>query len=476
MPSLMIFVPFLFLAVVNFPIKFLQKKSGYPLVLLASVIQVVLSCVYIKKSDMLGNDLLNNIFVFKLCADPLSLVMLLTIGMVIFVTAMVGWSMIEDIKKKFNFINLLFVALIGMNSLVMVSDLFTLYVFIEVTAISAFILIGLNRDTHALEGAFKYMIMSMVATVFMLSGIALMLLVSGDTSFGAINKGISGLYGNYLIKIAVILFLSGLFIKSGAVPFHGWLADAYSASPTPVSLLLAGIVTKITGVYALIRIIIGVYGVNNPVNKVVMLVGAISIVVGAILAMTQTNFKRMLAYSSISQVGYIILAIGCASKMALIGAVFHLFNHATFKTLLFANVAAIEKSTGRTNLSQLGGLQAKMPITGLTSIFGFLSTAGIPPFSGFWSKLIIIVALWTANQRAYAILALMASILTLGYLLIMQRKLLFGKIKEGLEEVREAGMGLLIPQIILALVTFIVGVCFPIFYNMFLLPLGSLIK
>ncbi|HNX90987.1 MAG TPA: proton-conducting transporter membrane subunit, partial [Candidatus Omnitrophota bacterium] len=237
-----------------------------------------------------------------------------------------------------------------------------------------------------------------------------------------------------------------------------------------------GIVTKTVGVYALIRLMYYVFGMSPAAQKILMFAGALSIVVGALAAITQKNFKKMLAYSSVSQMGYIILALGCGTTMAIIGAVFHLLNHAIFKSLLFVNSASVEKSLGTVDMEKMGGLGQKMPVTGFTSVIAFLSTAGIPPLSGFWSKLIIITALWTAGNTGYAALALVSSIITLGYFLSMQSMAFFGQVRNGLEDVKESGMGLAIPQAILAIVTIGIGLLFPVIYNLFLMPLGNILR
>jgi multicomponent Na+:H+ antiporter subunit D len=169
----------------------------------------------------------------------------------------------------------------------------------------------------------------------------------------------------------------------------------------------------------------------------------------------------MLAYSSISQVGYIIIGAACATPLGLLGAFLHFFNHATFKSLLFVNSAAVEMQTGTRNLDKLQGLASKMKITGGTSAVGFLSTAGIPPLSGFWSKVIIIVALWQVGYYSYAVIALLASILTLAYFLILQRKVFFGKPSADTENIKEANIGISFSALLLATIIIAVGIGFP---------------
>jgi formate hydrogenlyase subunit 3/multisubunit Na+/H+ antiporter MnhD subunit len=204
-------------------------------------------------------------------------------------------------------------------------------------------------------------------------------------------------------------------------------------------------------------------------------VGIISAVVGALAALTQSNFKRMLAYSSISQVGYIVLGLGAGTALGLAGAVFHLFNHAVFKTLLFVNASAVEKETGTVDMDKLGGISKLMPVTGTTSVIAFLSTAGIPPLSGFWSKLLIIVALYKAGFPVIAAIAVAASLLTLAYFLSMQRRVFFGKLAEGLGSIKEGNFWVLVPSVVLALLTIALGVGIPWLFETFLVPIRSIL-
>jgi len=402
--------------------------------------------------------------------DHVTFIMFLSIGIVSSASLFVGRYAISDETDRFKFINLLIIAYIGMSGIVMVKDIFSLYVFLEITAIASFILIAFKRDIYALEGAFKYLVLSAVATILMLTSIALMLLLSGSTSFSRIADALNQPSTTMITKLAIGIFLCGLFIKGGLVPFHGWLPDAYMSAPAPVSVLLAGIVTKAAGIYTLIRITSALFGFTEPVKALLMLVGTISILVGAFAALGQADFKRMLAYSSISQVGYIVLGFGSGTALGVAGAVFHLFNHSVFKSLLFVNSAAVEKEAGTNDMNRMGGLSYRMPVTGATSVIGFLSTSGMPPLSGFWSKLLIIIALWQSSHYAYASVAILASLITLAYFLMMQRKVFFGKLAEGLENVKEAPFGILFTSVTLAVIIIGVGVFFPVIFNNFILP------
>ena len=373
-----------------------------------------------------------------------------------------------------NLVSILLIALVGMNGLVLLRDLFSIYVFLEVTSVASFVLIGLMRGREALEGAFKYIILSAVASVLMLIGVSVVLVVAGGTDFESIAQGLRAGQSPLLAKLAVASFVCGLFIKGGLVPFHGWVVGAYSAAPAPVSIFLAGIATKVSGIYLLIRLAGYVFPPSAPLNHVLLALGAVSVVVGALAAMTQKDMKRLLAYSSISQVGYIILGLGCGSPLGLAGAVFHLFNHAVFKSLLFANAAALEHRLGTTDMDRMGGLGSRMPVTGLTSVIGLLSTAGEPPLSGFWSKLIVVVALWQGGFHGYAGLAVLMSGFTLAYLLVMQRRVFFGLTPPALADVQEESLGLVLPAVVLAILTVGLGLAAPLLFRTFLLPVRGL--
>jgi multicomponent Na+:H+ antiporter subunit D len=353
-----------------------------------------------------------------------------------------------------------------MNGVVMVTDIFSLYVFLEVTAATSFILIAKSKELTSLNGSFKYLLMSGIATILILTGIGILFMTFGSLSYSALSSGLSSVRTIPLqLVIAFIFLIAGLSIKSGLVPFHMWVPDAYSSAGPAVSVLLAGIVTKAGGIYAILRLTKDVFINISIFHDVFALIAIISIVIGALLAIGQKDFKRMLAYSSISQVGYIILGAACATPLGFLGAFLHFFNHATFKSLLFVNSAAVEMQTGTRNLDKLQGLASKMKITGGTSAVGFLSTAGIPPLSGFWSKVIIIVALWQVGYYLYAVIALLASILTLAYFLILQRKVFFGKPSVDTENIKEANIGISISALLLAIIIIAVGIGFPFVLN-----------
>ena len=391
----------------------------------------------------------------------LSLVFLFCIGFVLLIAVLVAKETIE--QRKTAFVNLVLTLLLGMNGMVMVRDLFSLYVFLEIVGISSFVLVALFQSETGLEGAFKYLVMSALASVFMLTGLAFVFMQTGNLQYAQAWADLLGTQGasRFFTYLAFILLISGFAIKTGVVPFHSWLPDAHQSANTAVSILLSGIVIKVAGIYGFI-VLAKLFSGFLAVGMSLRVLGTLSIVVGALFALRQNHFKRLVAYSSVSQMGYILLGISSGNTLGYLGAMFHIFNHATFKSTLFTNAAALSAQAGTLELDELGGLEKKMPVTGFSSITAFLSTAGIPPLAGFWSKLLIIMALWQSEAQEFAAFALLASILTAAYFLRLQKKVFFGQLPEKFGAVTEIGGSVKFAEIMLSVVSIAVGVGFPL--------------
>lgn len=456
-----IFVPLCGAAIMPIMRKFWVK--GSTLVTIAvTLFMLVESIKNIYQQMMSKSSIYFNQAVFGdqvvLAIDGLSAVVLMVIALV--TLAMILFSAGVPIGRRSGFNALVLLAVTGMNGLVMATDIFSMYVFIEIVSISSFILIVYNMDEIGTEGSFKYMILSAVATFFLLFGIATLFAITGDVSFHNLAAELNS--GAPLAQFGLGFIVFALALKAGLMPFHGWLPDAYTAAPTSVSILLAGIVTKVAGVYTLMRVILAVFGFSNSFSNLIMILGAFSMTLAAFMALGQKDFKRMLAFSSISQISYILMSFATGTTIGLIGAVFHFINHAVFKSLLFLNSGAVESAAGTRNFDELGGLAAKMPFTGITSVIGLLSAAGIPPLAGFWSKLLIIIALWSSGYQFYAMLALFTSVVTLAYLLYLQRQVFFGKVREGLEGIKEVSPLLYGPAILMAVLAVAGGIFYPV--------------
>ncbi len=458
MPFLFIGIPLLAVAILNI-FTWNERKVAMWAAMSAAGLQLALSGFAVAQCLHTGAPI-QSTFLGTFSVDLYSAVVLFIIGLIACVTILVADTTVS--ASRFSFGSAVLLIMMGMNGVVMVTDVFSLYVFIEITSTSSFLLIAINKKRDELEGAFKYYLMSALATTMMLLSVVLLFALVGDTSFAAVAAYIRGLDGNYqpALLAAFVLFTAALSVKSGVVPFHTWVPDAHSSAPSPVSVMLAGVVIKVSGVYALTRIYRDVFLCNPALGNVLMILGLCSIVVGALGAIGQTDIKRMLAYSSVSQIGYIVLGVSTGSAIGFIGALMHFFNHATFKSLLFVDSAAIVTQTGTRDMNKMGGLGAKMPYTSVSSILGLLSMAGIPPLSGFWSKLLVILAVWQVSE-GLAIAALCASALTLGYFLLLQQKVFFGKTAPDMDGVTECTGSMRLVQVLLSAINVLCGLAFP---------------
>jgi len=248
-----------------------------------------------------------------------------------------------------------------------------------------------------------------------------------------------------------VLFFTGFGLKSAIVPFHSWLPDAHSSAPSPVSALLSGVLIKSLGIYTLLRIMFNVFGFNLYISKLFIFLGLLSIITGGILAIYQKDMKRLLAYSTISQVGYIIFSFGLGTPLGMFAGFFHLVNHAAAKSLLFLTSGAVLHVTGEREMGKLGGLREKMPVTAFTSMVGSMSVSGVPPFGGFWSKLVIIIAAVQAREFLGASVAVGISIVTLAYYLKLQKNVFFGELKPVWNNIKEAPWMMCFSMILLAI-------------------------
>ncbi|MGQ9800288.1 MAG: complex I subunit 5 family protein [Candidatus Saccharicenans sp.] len=400
----------------------------------------------------------------QLALDSFNLFMLFTISLVSLGISLFSIDYLEHYGHKSTFYALFLVMIAGMNGLVLVPDLFSIYLFLEVAAVASYALVAFGLGYDELEASFKYLMLSVVASAFALLSIVIIFGMTGSLNFQAVAQGLQDLEARLVLGVCVAFFIMGFGLKAALVPFHAWLPDAHPSAPAPISAMLSGLLIKVSGLYALFRVIYSVIGLTPVLSQLLMALGTISMVVAALLALGQKDIKRMLAYSSISQVGYIVLGLALGTPLGIAGALFHLFNHAVAKGLLFLNSGSIQHITGTRNLEELGGLGKKVPVTAGTNLVGSLSIAGVPPLAGFWSKLIIIMALIQAREFGYALVAILASILTLWYYLLIQRKAFFGRVAERWLQVKEAPFWMSAANVVLALICILAGIFFtPIF-------------
>jgi multicomponent Na+:H+ antiporter subunit D len=304
----------------------------------------------------------------------------------------------------------------GCLGVMLTGDLLGLFVFFEFMALTTYVLIAHEEDAYSLFAGAKYLYLTVAGGLAIFFGLIVTYSVAGSVSFGVPGGLISEPSG--LALFAFVGFLIGFGIKAGMFPLHVWLPDAHPAAPAPASALLSGIMIK-TGAYGLIRIFHDIYSPRffEAVNweTAVVILAAVTILLGSALAILQDNLKRRLAYSSIAQIGYILLGLSLLSERALVGAVYHIFSHAFMKGCLFLCAGAIIVQTGKKNISEMGGLGFKMPLTMLCFTLASLSMVGIPPFNGFISKWQLSMAALELNRPEFVALLIVSSLLNAVY-------------------------------------------------------------
>ena len=352
-----------------------------------------------------------------LSLDGLTALMLVTVNLVAFLVAIYARGYMERYTSKRLFYGLFLLMLAGMNGVVLTGDMFNLFVFLEIASVASYALVAFGTGKQELEAAFKYGVMGTIASLFILLGIILLYARTSTLNMADMAAQLAG-GGGDVVPLVTGLFLAGFGLKAALVPFHAWLPDAHPSAPAPISAMLSGVLIKSLGVYAMVRVLYNVLGVaevtenGSPFTPLIVL-GILSMMVGVVLALGQWDMKRLLAYHSISQIGYVILAIGIGTPLAVLAGLFHLFNHSIFKSLLFLDSGALEHATGTRDLRRMAGMGRKLPVTSGSTLIASMSIAGIPPFNGFWSKLLIIVAAVQAGHSWSAFWAVLASILTL---------------------------------------------------------------
>ncbi len=355
-----------------------------------------------------------------LVVDPLGAFMLIIVALISLTSLLFSVSYIRHLGSDWKYYALFMILVGAMNGVLVTGDLFNLFVFTEIAIFAAFGLVAYGGRAHEFEASFKYAVMASVSSSLILMAIAVVYSATSTLTMASISVALSSVGPGMKIWIGA-LFLAGYGLKAAIMPFHAWLPDAHSSAPAPISSMLSGVLIKTLGVYVLVRIFYNILGAPQIFLTTFLILGTLSILLGVILAVGQWDLKRLLAYSSISQVGYILLGIGLNTPLGVAGALFHLLNHALFKSLLFYNAGTLEIGLGTRDLRKMGNITRLLPITAHSSMAGSLAISGIPPFNGFFSKLVIIIAAVQAHLPFYALLAVVGSLLTLATFLKVQR-------------------------------------------------------
>lgn len=323
-------------------------------------------------------------------------------ALITLVATLVAIASLGQAKFDLRFLFFLLVMVAGMQTVVLTDDIFTMFVAFEIVALSAYVLIAWERSDEGLLAGLKYLFLSSVGIVFFLLGVFIVYRDLGTLSLSGITEGLTELSradeGREALRvpggsvpIAVAALCAGVGVRTAFMPFHTWLPEAHAWAPHPVSALLSGVLIKVS-FFALFRIL-GVFDAGY-LYPVLLWLGALTALVAVGWALAQTDAKRLLAYHSISQMGYVLAAAAAASVYAVPAAYSHAINHALFKSLLFLAVGRAVQLTGERDLFRIGPLGRRAPLVAIALVFGALSIAGIAPFNGFAGKQLVATALY----------------------------------------------------------------------------------
>ncbi len=397
--------------------------------------------------------------------DHLSAVMALLITFIGLIAVIYSYrSYLKEVPgREIPLYSLTLLLLAGLTGIVVTGDLFNLYVFLEIASLSAYALMAVG-DQKAPVAVFRYIIMGTIGASFYLMGVGFIYFSTGSLNMADVAGLLPDLFTSRAILAAVVFIVIGLALKMALLPLHMWLPDVYTYAPSAVTSLIAPLMTKV-GAYVLIRMMLSVFSPQYfseqlPVSLIIGWLGAAAIIIGSVMAIAQKDFRRMLAYSSIAQIGYIALGIGLANPLGLIGGMLHIINHAFMKGCLFQVAGAIRYRIGIWDITKFSGLGRKMPWTMAAFVVGAISMVGIPPACGFFSKWYLVLGCVDAANWVFVAVILASSLLNAVYFFRIIEKAYTGKVDSSLPEavkIQEAPASMLAPVLILATGIFVLG-------------------
>jgi multicomponent Na+:H+ antiporter subunit D len=395
-------------------------------------------------------------------AGALMILIIATIGAVVMPFA--RHSIQHEIPKKNTglFYTCYLLCLTGLLGIVVTGDAFNLFVFLEISSLSSYVLISLGSTRRALTAAYQYLVMGTIGATFILIGVGLLYMMTGTLNMVDLSQRLPDVLDTRTIRVAFAFVTVGVSIKLALFPLHLWLPNAYTFAPSVVSAFIAATATKV-GVYVLLRFFFTVFGVRFSfdamhVGEILMPLAIAAILIASLVAVFQNNVKRMLAYSSVAQIGYIILGISLASAAGVSAGMIHLFNHAMIKGALFLAMGCIFLRLGSVDLRDMHGLARQMPWTMAAFVAGGLSLIGIPLTAGFISKWYLVSAALADGYWPLAVLVLVSSLLALIYIWRVVEAVYFHVPGAAMHKVREAPAVMLIPVWLLIGINLYIGV------------------
>lgn len=360
------------------------------------------------------------------------------------------------------FYMLYLLTLTGMLGIVSTGDAFNVFVFLEISSLSAYALIAMGKDRRALWASYQYLIMGTVGATFILIGIGLMYQMTGTLNMSDLAMRLPEVSQTRTVFVSFAFIVVGVCLKLALFPLHLWLPNAYAYAPSIVTALFAATATKVA-IYLLIRFTYSIFGLSFafttlPLNTLFMVLGLAGVFFASVAAIYQTNVKHIFAYSSVAQVGYMIVGLSVGTAMGLTATLVHIFNHALMKSALFLALAAVMYRIGSVQLSQFNGLGRQMPLTMAAIVVGGLSLIGVPLTVGFISKWYLVLAVLENGWWPVAVLILIGSLLAIIYIWRIIEAAYFKAPNEGSEHIKEAPLSILVPVWILVFANIYFGI------------------
>ena len=410
----------------------------------------------------------------------------------------VGSGYMSHEHAKNRFYTFLLLTLSANMGVLLTGDLLSLFIFLEVMLFTSYILIIHEETPEAMRAGRKYLFMSIIGGLSLLMGILLIYHFTGTLTISPLMQKMAGL--GWLKYLIALLMIAGFGVKAGIVPLHVWLPEAHPVAPCPASALLSGLMIK-AGAYGMLRtvgmiftpakaVVIyateqvpALWSTTQAIGYGVIWIGIITMFAGVCLALVQENSKRMLAYHSVSQMGYIVLGIGCAAylgsegAMGFAGALYHIVNHALFKALLFLTIGAVYYRTHELNMYKLGGLWRNMPITAMCCFIAVMGISGIPGFNGYASKVLLHHSIVEAYELHGDILLFLGTIIfkivAIGTIASTLKMFIFtflGKRSEKYKDVKPVPRSMQVAMLAIAAVIILIGIRPDLMMHMFIVP------
>lgn len=393
-------------------------------------------------------------------------VLLIITGIASVVMSFARESVLKEIAEDriYLFYTAFLLNLTGLCGVVITGDAFNMFVFIEIASLSSYAMVSASQQRQSLLAAYRYLILGTVGATFILISVGLLYAMTGTLNISDLAVRIKEVEDTRTIVTAFAFFTVGVCIKFGLFPLHYWLPNAYTYAPSVVSAFLSGTTSKVF-IYVLLRFLFTVFGAEYAfdvmlLDRILLVVAILAIISGSLAAIYQNNIKKMLAYSSIAQIGYMILGISLVSVSGLMAGILHLFNHALIKTALFMTVACFFFRFDSVSLKDLKGVGRQMPWTTMAFVIGGLSLIGTPLTVGFISKWYLIVAALEKDWWWLAALILLGSILTVIYIWKVVEVLYFqsSDVDSQTIKIKEAPLSMLIPVWVIILANIYFGI------------------